>query len=200
MPRKGMSAGLLMLLFALLLLYSGPAHADDVLDSINQAIRNYQKGEYSEAVSNLDYAAQLIRQKRSEWLQSLLPEPLPGWKAKEVKSQAVSQLMFGGMISSERQYSKGASSVKVTIVTDSPMLQAVLMMFSNPMFAGMDGGNLQKIKGRKAIVTYRQEDRSGDLKMVVANRVLLTVEGKGISREDLVDYASAVDFGKLESL
>ena len=55
-----------------------PSFADEITESINEALEYYQEKDYAEAVSSLDYAAQLIRQKRAEGLQNLLPDPLSG--------------------------------------------------------------------------------------------------------------------------
>ena len=81
----------------------GTSWADEIIESINEAVEYYKEGDYSEAVSSLDYASQLIRQKRASRLEAFLPEPLSGWKAKDVESQAVGQAMFGGMVSAKRQ-------------------------------------------------------------------------------------------------
>jgi hypothetical protein len=51
----------------------------------------------------------------------------------------------GGGVSAERRYKKGAASVTVQIIADSPMLQGIMMMFSNPMLAGADGVKIEKI-------------------------------------------------------
>jgi hypothetical protein len=178
---------------------AGAALADDVTDSMEEAIKYYKSGNLAEAMSSLDYASQIIRQKRGGNLQSLLPGPLPGWKAKDATSQAAGAAMFGGAVSAERKYQKGSSNVAVKIVTDSPMLQGMLMMLYNPAVAGAKGGELQKIKGQKAIVKYKPSTRRGEIQIVVANRFLVTVEGHGVTQDDLMDYASAIPLEKLES-
>lgn len=177
-----------------------PVYADEVIDSINEALHAYQKGDFSEAAGNLDYAAQLIRQKRSSDLKDHLPAPLPGWTAEEASSQAVSPAMFGGMISAERRYVKDASSVTATITTESPMLQGMMMMFTNPMLATSGGAKLKKINGQKAIIKYDQTTRQGDINIIVAKSVLVTIQGTDVNQEDLIAYASAFDYKKLEEL
>ncbi len=178
----------------------GHASADEIVRSIEDALRQYKSGEYSAAVGSLDYAAQLIRQKKGGKLQSLLPKALPGWRVSDSNAQAVGAAMFGGGVSAERQYQKGSSIVTVTIVTDSPMLQSMMMMFSNPMFATSDGGRLETIGGQRAIVKYGSSDREGEITIVVANRFLVTVSGEGVSKKDLIDYAKGIDYKKLAAL
>ena len=59
--------------------------ADEITDSIEEAMEYYNESNYVEAANSLDYASQLIRQKRSGKLEALLPEPLAGWSAEDVK-------------------------------------------------------------------------------------------------------------------
>lgn len=180
-----------------LMLLASPGWADDVTESINEALEYYKDGAYSDAVGSLNYASQLIQQKKGEALESFLPEPLDGWTAEEAKSQAAGSAMMGGGLSAERSYRNGESKIDVQIITDSPIMQGMMMMFSNPMIAASDGGKLQKIGRQKAIVKYDAADKSGDIKVVVAHRFLVTIEGNNIAEADLKGYAKAIDYNKL---
>ena len=194
---NGLKTGILIVIFMAL---STIAFADDVTDSINEAMQYYKNGEYTSAVESLNYASQLIQQKKGEGLESLLPKPLDGWTAEATTSQAMGTAMLGGGVTAERQYKKGGSSITIQIITDSPLLQSFMMMFSNPMFAASDGGKLEKIGGQKAIVKYDAQNKSGDVKIVVANRFLVSVEGEEVAKEDLKKYAEAIDYKKLAAL
>lgn len=175
-------------------------HADEVTDTISEALENYKAGHYSDAVASLNYASQLIQQKKGEDLKALLPETLKGWSAEEASSQAVGAALMGGGVTAERRYRKEDSSITVQIITDSPILQGVMMMLSNPMFAASDGGKVQRINQQKAIVKYQQADRNGSIQIVVANRFLVTIEGSDVKKEDLEAYAKAIDYKKMEAL
>ncbi|MGV8074732.1 MAG: hypothetical protein AB2L11_09295 [Syntrophobacteraceae bacterium] len=191
---------ILVLLLVVFWVFSADmVRADNITDSIEEALENYKNGNLAEAMNSLDYAAQLVRQKRGGNLQSLLPDPLDGWTAKDASSEAAGAAMFGGAVTAEREYQKEPSNITIKIVTDSPMLQGIMMMFSNPAIAVSQGGELQKIKGRKAIVKYDKSNGNGDIRIVVANRFLVTVEGQEVTQQDLIDYASAIPFEKLES-
>jgi len=180
--------------------FSTPVYADDVKDSIKEAIEYYDEGDYSGAVESLNYATQLIQQKKSENLTSFLPEPLDGWTADKSSSQAVGAAMFGGGVTAERRYAKEESQVTVQIVTDSPMLQTMMMMFSNPMFASSDGGKMEKIKRQKAIVKYDPPTQQGEIQIVVAKRFLVTINGNNVSIDDLKAYAEGIDYKKLSAI
>jgi hypothetical protein len=176
------------------------AGADDVIDSINEGLEYYKKGEHTSAVESLNYAAQLIQQMKGEGLESFLPAPLSGWKAEPASSQAAAAAMMGGGVAASRQYNKGSSSVDVQIIADAPMLQGMIMMFSNPMLATADGGKLERIKGEKAIVKYDAANRDGQIQIVVANRFFIVIEGNEVSKDDLQGYAKGIDYKKLAAL
>ena len=180
--------------------FSAPVLADDVTDYINEALQYYKDGQYSDAVDSLNFAEQMIQQKKSAGLETFLPGPLKGWKAEVATSQAASSAMLGGGISAERQYSKGDSSIDIQIMADSPMLQGVMMMMSNPMFATSDGGKLERIGKQKAIIKFDPGDKEGEIQIVVANRFMVTIEGDGVTKKDLKDYAKAIDYNKMSKL
>ena len=196
------STGLFLLFFCSVILFavSTAAVADDVVDYINEALQYYKDGQYTEAVSSLNFAEQLIQQKKSSGLESFLPAPLAGWKAEAPTSQAVSAAMMGGAISAEREYNKGDSNIHIQIMADSPMLQAAMMMLSNPMFAAADGGKLERIGGQKAVLKFDAAEKSGNIQLVVVNRFLVNIEGDHIGAQDLKDYAGAIDYDKLATL
>jgi hypothetical protein len=177
---------------------SGAVWADEITDSIDEAIEYYKEGDFVEAANSLDYASQLIRQKRSGNLEAFLPEPLDGWSAEDVKSKAVGAGYLGGMISANKKYRKDQSSVTIEIITDSPALQSMVMMFSNPAYASADGGKLTKIKRQKAIIKYTPSRKDGEINIVVAKQYLVTIKGRKVEESDLVDYASAIDYQKLK--
>lgn len=189
-----------VLIFTILVFTFQPVHADDVTDSVMEALQLYKKGDLAGAAGNLDYAAQLIRQKKGDQLQMLLPKPLPGWNAEDADSQAIGTAMLGGAITASRKYRKGGSRVTVSIVTDSPMLQSIMMMFTNPIFAQSGGGRIEKINGHKAIINFKPKPGRGKIQMVVANRFLITVEGHKVSKEEMVSYIQGIDLKTLASL
>ncbi len=200
MHRLSISTMTVAAAFLFMSMVSSPVLADDVTDSINEGLKQYSNGEFADAVQSLDYASQLIRQKKGGQLETLLPAPIPGWKAEDAKSQAIGSAMFGGGVTAERSYAKGDSRVNVKIITDSPMMQGMMMMFSNPMMLTSDGGKLEKINGEKAIVKYSNDNKDGNINMVIAGRFLITVEGNDVARQDLIAFAQGIDFKKLAAM
>ena len=180
------------------LTWSQLLHADDVTDQIDEAVKAYEKEDYNTAITALDAASTLIRQKKGELVGKLLPEPLDGWEAAEPKTSAAGAGMFGGGINAERAYTRKEDGkterVTVSITTDSPLLQTMGMMFSNPMFMGQDN-KLAVINGEKAIAN----DKDNSLMSMVANKVLVKVDGdRNVDPAILKDYFKKIDFNAIK--
>jgi len=175
-------------------------NADDVIDSINEGLGYYKSGDYSNAVESLSYANQLIKQIKGGQLENCFPEPLSGWKANAATSTAAGEAMFGGGVTAERSYNREDANVQIQFITDSPLMQTVMMMFSNPMFATSDGGKMEKISGQKAIVKYDESSKSGEVQIAFNNKYLITVNGNNVERDILVKYTAAIDFNKMSEL
>jgi hypothetical protein len=191
----------LRIVLALLMVLSSQsvrAAEDNVLSTIKEAVRQYQAGDYTGASSNLDYASQLVRQQKSEKMKALLPDAPSGWQAGEASAQALGAAILGGGVTVSRDYTKGASTVSVEIVSDSPVLQSVLMMIKNPVFAGAGGGKLETLKGQRAIIKYDGNKKGGELYIVVASRFVVTIKGRQVPREDLLAFAEVIDYRVLE--
>ena len=176
----------------------GAAYADEVSEAIQEAAEAYNEKAYTEAVESLDYAKQLILQMTSEGLKNFLPEPLEGWKAKEAKLQNLG--MMGGAAGIEQQYLKSSDGgrVTMTIMGESPMFQGMMQMF-NPAVVGSTGGKLQKMKRNKAVVKYSTESRDGEIYINVDKKYLVKIDGYNVDKEDLMNYANAVDYKGLKN-
>ncbi len=170
---------------------------DPVLQTIEKALQEYKNQDFTNAASNLEYATQLIRQKKGAALGEFLPSPFAGWTATDIKAEVTAAALFGGGLTAERSYNKDDSTVQISIVTDSPLLQSMIMMFSNPMFASA-AGNFELINGYRGIVSY--QENGGDVNIIVNNRFLVTLNGRNISREGLIDYAKAIDLKGIAAL
>ena len=118
----------------------------------------------------------------------------------DVETTAMGGAMFGGGISAARSYTKKSTNVEITILSDTPMLQGALMMINNPVMVTSSGQKLTRIKGKKAIVNFDKGDNSGEINIVVANSVLITVRGSDATLEDVTAYAEAIDYDLVTKL
>ena len=171
-------------------------YADEVTNLIKEALKQYKNGDYVDATNNLEYASQLIRQKKQDKLLLSLPKPLDGWKIEDESLQAEGTAMLVGGTSVKRNYYKGSSVITIGIIADSPFLQSIMTLFNIPLIATASGGKLLIIKGQKAIVTYKPIDRQGEIKIIVSGRILITLNGNNVSKDDIITYANAVDYKK----
>ena len=170
---------------------------DEVTDAIDEAVASYKSGDYSNAASQLDYASALVRQMKAVGVVEVFCDALPGWTAEEAESNSAGAMMMGGGITAERSYRKGDSEVRVSLVMDSPMLQSVVMMISNPAMMTMTGGKLVKVQGIKGML--QDEGGSLTLSFVVNGNALITIEGYDpTTADDLKAYGECLNLKALE--
>jgi len=190
--------------FACVFTACGFSCADEIENEIQAGLKAYKTGKYTKAITSLEYAAQQVRQLKADKIETYFPNPLRGWKANEAKSAAIGSIFMGGGITGSRKYSKGKAGIEISIATDSPMITFVTGILANPAMlsitGNMGGGTkLTRIKGNQAIREWNPDTRNGDIKIVVANRVLITISGSQCKESDLSAYANAIDYKKIES-
>jgi hypothetical protein len=168
--------------------------ADDILDAIEQARKAYQSGDMASAKQSLDLASQLIGQKNAEAFATLLPAPLPGWKAEKAQATAVGTAVLGGASAASRSYTNAkGGTVEVSITGDSAMVMQFGPLLNNPAMAGAMG-KLIKVGDQRAI-----QNNEGDVILLVANKFLINVQGSADAASKL-SYAQAVDVAKLSKM
>ena len=172
--------------------------ADEITDILGETTESYKKGEYAQVKDDLLYVLELLKQKKGDSLKLMLPEALDGWTSENAKSESAGSAMLGGGTSISRVYKKEKSKVTISIVTDSPLMQSIGMMISNPMFAS--GGKLKRINREKAMIKYNEKNKSGEVTLAVDKRFMVTVKGREVSEDDLIAYTKAIDFKKLKSM
>ena len=174
-------------------LFAPTARADDVKDQINEALSAYDKKDLATATAALEAALGLLRQARAEVWKTVLPEAPQGWTAGEVELASMGVAMMGGGTTAKRDYTKGDETVEISLLSDSPMIQGMAMMFSGAM-AGPDN-KLVVIDGRRMM--YSKSDNA--YQTIVANKVLVKIEGsQGVDDQTLRTFLKAVKFAEIE--
>jgi hypothetical protein len=178
-----------------------PVYADEISDQIKEALQSYEKGELGEAISALNYAVGQIQEKRTSELKKVFPAPLPGWKAEETSGTFAPMALFGGGVTVSRHYytEKGAKTVDIEIISDSPLLQSMMAFITNPaLLAAQPGYRLIKIREHKAVQKFTDQEKEGEVSVVIRSRMLVTVKGHGLDKiDDLMGYANAIDYNAL---
>jgi hypothetical protein len=170
-----------------------PAFADDVTDQINQALSAYSRKDLPTAILGLQSALDLMRQSRADTYGALLPNPPPGWTGEKVETVSLGVAMAGGGTGATRKYTRGNETVTVSILADSPMLQAMSALAGSGL-AGIGGMQTRIVNGRRTI--FVKDDAS--YTMIVADHILLRVEGRGQTEETLKQFLTGVDLAALE--
>jgi len=192
---------LLTVILGVSLITSACIRADEIEKEINNGLSSYKGEEYNKAIKSLEFAAHKIREKKAGQMKTLFPEPLKGWTAETSETTAIGRVFMGGAISGTRVYRKGNSSVKIEIVADSPLIGFVTGIISNPMLAAASPlFKIEKIKGNDAVVEWNESQSEGNMKIVVDNKVLITVSGMHCKRSDIFEYANTIDYGKIKSM
>ena len=174
-----------------LLVFTGVSFADDVTDQIELAKKAYGQNDYNKSMEALDTAAILIRQKRSDSIEELLPAALPGWKAGRKKSKS-----FMGMLIVTRTYTKGFDEVEITVDTGSPLMDLVGALYTSRVVTG-DERKLRMIDGRR--VSYNTI--SNHYLAIIDKKTMVKVEGTdNVEEATLRAFYQNIDTEKLIKL
>jgi hypothetical protein len=196
----GLFSAVLGLLGGALGLASLSAAADGVTDAVQDAMDYYKQGRLSAAAESLDFAAGLVRQKKAGEMTALLPKPLPGWNVDDSLSNLMAAAFFGGGISVQRAFKQGQKTILIRYLTDSAVLQSATLMFTDPSLASANGGKFEKLEGQKALVKYETKDQSGEIAVLINQRILVSIRGTRVPLTDLYVYARTVNFAGLSRL
>jgi hypothetical protein len=170
-----------------------PAAADDVEASIDAALEAYRAGDIKTAKEELDFASQLLGQRKAAELRSLLPEPLPGWERQDAEAgEAQAMAAFGGGQMAGASYAKGPDTVEIQVMADNQMVTAMGAMFSSPAMMG-SMGEVRRIGGEKAVLTPE-----GELQALIDGRIMVQITGTA-DAETKQAYFEAIDLDALKS-
>src|SRR5262245_3107168 len=136
-------------------------------------------------------------------LQTVLPD-MSGWKREEPKGEKMT--MPVPFSQTETRYTKGDSNVELKIVDTgfSQLLFAPYAMLLSTGYEKESSSGYEKattIAGNPGFERWNKNTKDGEMTMVVANRFLVTLEGKDIGdNKVLQEFVSKIDMNKLASL
>ena len=161
----------------------------------DSAKASYGQKKYGKAMGDLRLLMGEVARRRGDDLKTRLPDAPAGWTAGEAESEVLA--FFSSGIVVRRAYTKEGSNVRLELVADSPIAASFASVFA---MAQMTGQPIVKVKGRQAILEHDAQNRNGSVKLVLAsNTALLSLEGDGVSKQDLVDgFGNALDLDGLE--
>jgi len=195
-------ASLAAVLAASLMTITPLSYADEITDQIEMAKQAYEAGELRQAKDELQYAIAQIQELLDNQYVKLMPEPLPGWVGEPAQAQTAGMAMMGGGTQLSRAYRNDATgeSVELSLVADSPFLQAMTMMLSNPMMLRSEPGTkLYRLGKHRGMIKNPPGSDRWEINLMLANRILVQVQGDGLKDQAPAEaYLKALDLDEVQ--
>lgn len=167
------------------------AHADEVLETLDAARAAYEGGNIQDALEELAYAQQLMREMKTAGLTDFLPAAPAGWTREINTDMGAAMAMFGGGVGAEATYASGKDKFTVMLMADNAMVQG---------FAGMLSGAGFMIGKRVRIGSEKFMDQDGELTGLIDSRILIQASGAPIAVMqpilEQIDFEAMADFGR----
>lgn len=196
----GWAARLSMGAVGALVLCAPVAAADNVPGQIDAARAAYQKGDLARTAHALEAALNDIHDRLGKALAETMPPAVPGWQADPPEVQGLGQV--GGGLAVTRAYSQHQASLNASLFLDSPAVETAAALFANSAAAAAQPNTKRlKVGGEDALLRYDGTTKTGEITLVLANRVLLSIEGDNIANADaLTEAAKGWNIAKIKGL
>lgn len=188
------------LLFALVGLPSSLA-ARDLSVQIEEVQRLVLEKKFVTALEDLKFIAQQIQDLRLSEVQHLFPEPPPGWEAAPAVRTSREGESWSRRLEARKTYLPESGMGKVEVIYDffSPLIPSVSISL-NPVYLASDTqAEAIEYDGAPGRLRYTPDTGEGELVLILDNRILITVLGRGISsRSVLRDFAGLIGYSSLK--
>jgi hypothetical protein len=186
--------------FSCFVVSSFPAYADDVEKQIESASRSYRAGQHRQAIQQLDSAIVQIQELLNRQLLTLLPDPPPGWQAQEAKIQTGPMTVQGEGVHLVRTYRRESEQVQIEMITNSPMLSALHVIFNDPaMLAG--NPNTQPYRYQDYPGMLKKQNDSLEMSLLIGQQTLLKLKGDQLQNSDVLSiFLESIDFKRIEEM
>jgi len=194
--RPHLAAAALALILGSALLASAPAFADDVANSIEQARAAYAKGDSLHALTALQSAQEVVYGRLTDQFSKAMPAAPAGWEASPPESQSLDSI--GGGMTVTRGYIKGDATLNASLVVDNPAVAAGGAPLKQPLKAGW---SKIKIGSDDALERFDTSARSGEVIILINDRVLLQIEANDIPKDDaMLDAAKGWNIAAIRKI
>jgi hypothetical protein len=171
------------------LLIAPPTLADEASDAIAAAQSAYAAGNLKAASEALQTASRAIAVTKGTLLTAALPPAPDGWTREDNTSMAQDFASIGGGTGAESYYAApDGTTIKINMMTDSPMVTGMMGMFATEQMMAMMG-KVVDLPGVKMI----EQDNS--LLGIVDGRLLVQIDGAPV--DQLMPLAAQIDFEAL---
>ena len=196
---------------AMALLITSSCYAADVkseaVESLGTAQQFVEKGNYSKAIEEINYALAKINELTAADLLKFIPEAPQGYKLVNKNSQGVgSAATIAGNAGATAQYINDAgSTIDLNIAIGGMTGKMASLAALGSLFAGIapdaSGGQTRKVRvqGYTGTEMFSAGDKSGTLTFQVGEKTSVTIEGTDIDSSDiLMNLAKNLDFTGIE--
>jgi hypothetical protein len=166
----------------------------DVPKLFDSAKTAYGEKRYGKCWSDLQLVIAEVGRVRMEALRALMPAGPTGWTAAEAEGDNAAGFAFlaaGTHI--RRRLTRGEEGqIDLELWADAPaILMGITTFIANPAYVP-PGSKIVTIKGRRALLEWRKEDKSGKLSIVLGPPgSLLQVEARGVTNAELAETIPA---------
>lgn len=174
--------------------------ADNTAAQIDAARAAYQKNDLPRAAHALEMALSDIQDRLGKAFADTMPAVPAGWEADPPEFQGLGQV--GGGLSVTRAYGKGEASLNASLFLDSPAVEAAAALLANPAAtAAQPNTKRVKVGAEDALLRFDSSTKSGEITMVLNNRVLLEIEGDNVAGgEVLAEAAKGWNVARIRTL
>lgn len=179
---------------------SAPKKPLTFAEAIEAAKKAAEADKLGAAIAALQAAIKDLQKKQRVAILAALPKP-DGWQiedpAVDEQAEALGVGLLGGGFSATRNYQKGDLSMSVEITANSPLIQMMTMMFTNPTLIQAEGGELVKYGQHKAILK-KSGDNGQELTILMHETHLIKVTTTGVGADDLLKVFDQACIDRLE--
>jgi hypothetical protein len=189
------------LLFAFVVLPSSLA-ARDLSVQIEEVSRLVKEKNFVTALEDLKFIAQQIQDLRLSEVQTLFPEPPPGWEAAPAVRTSREGESWSRRLEVRKTYVPESGMGKMEIIYDfySPLIPSISVSLNPIYIAGDSQAESIEYAGAPGRLRFAPDTGEGELVLILDNRILITVLGRGIStRSVLRDFARLVGYSTLKA-
>ncbi len=156
--------------------------ADEIVEQIDAGKAYYADGDFSRALTELEFALNAVRTEFSLQFMATMPEPPTLWSAeKPVLENSAALFGAGLMVTRRYQEEKGPGQITAELMVDSPMVQAFSAVFTSPIMIANDP-ELERVRlgEMRALLKWDADLGTGDISLALGGRVLAKLIGQSL--------------------
>ncbi|MGE5547585.1 MAG: hypothetical protein ACM33T_11845 [Solirubrobacterales bacterium] len=182
---KGTVAVLAALALSVPALSAPAVAADGVPARLDAARAAYGRGDVARTVHELEGALVELQARLGKSLAECLPPALGGWQADPAEIEGLES--SGGGLAVTRAYSRNDATMNAVLNLDSPAVEAAVALLANPAATAAQV-NLRRVKvgAEDALMRWDSATKTGEITMVLGNRVLLEIRGDNLQSGDVL--------------